>query len=224
MCGIFGVINGQSVTSSLMAGLDALSYRGYDSAGIAVIGSNGLERRRAEGKLASLARVLENSPLEGYIGIAHTRWATHGEPTERNAHPHMTPRVAVAHNGIIENCLELRDCLEHDGYVFQSDTDSETIPLLITSFLEKGMDHLDALRETCCLLEGSFAIAVVFSDQPDLLFASRQGSPLVLSQINGGYTISSDTNAPAPSILPEPLLADVYRAPYGKQPVSGHRR
>jgi len=195
MCGIFGVINGQSVTSSLMAGLAALSYRGYDSAGIAVVGSNGLERRRARGKLGSLAKVLETAPLEGHIGIAHTRWATHGAPTKRNAHPHMTARVAVAHNGIIENCMELRNSLESDGYVFQSDTDSETIPLLITSFLEKGLGHVESLQETRRLLEGSFAIAAVFNDQPDMLFATRQGSPLVLSQMQGGYSIASDANA-----------------------------
>ncbi|TDI71690.1 MAG: glutamine--fructose-6-phosphate transaminase (isomerizing) [Bacteroidetes bacterium] len=195
MCGIFGVINGQSVTSSLMDGLDALSYRGYDSAGIVVIGSNGLERRRAEGKLECLERVLEKAPLEGTIGIAHTRWATHGSPTKRNAHPHMTSRVAVVHNGIIENYLNLRKNLENDSYIFQSDTDSETIPLLITSFLEKGLDHVNALLETRNLLDGSFAIAAVFNDQPDLLFAMRQGSPLVLSQANGGYTIASDVNA-----------------------------
>ena len=195
MCGIFGVINGQSVTSSLMAGLSSLSYRGYDSAGIAVIGPEGLERRRAEGKLDSLARVLESTPLEGTIGIAHTRWATHGAPTKRNAHPHMTSRVAVAHNGIIENCMELRNNLESEGYTFQSDTDSETIPLLVTSFLEKGLDRVSALRKTYNLLEGSFAIAAVFNDHPDQLFAMRQGSPLVLSQTDGGYTIASDANA-----------------------------
>jgi glucosamine--fructose-6-phosphate aminotransferase (isomerizing) len=195
MCGIFGVINGQSVTSSLMAGLNSLSYRGYDSAGIAVIGSEGLERRRAEGKLDCLARVLESAPLDGTIGIAHTRWATHGAPTKRNAHPHMTSRVAVAHNGIIENCMELRNNLESEGYIFQSDTDSETIPLLVTSFLEKGLDHVNALRSTYNLLEGSFAIAAVFNDHPDQLFALRHGSPLVLSQTGGGYTIASDANA-----------------------------
>ncbi len=195
MCGIYGVINNQSVTSHLMMGLSSLSYRGYDSAGIAVIGPAGLERRRAGGKLERLASLLESSPLDGSVGIAHTRWATHGSPTERNAHPHMTPRVAIVHNGIIENCMALRSSLEHDGYVFQSDTDSETFPLLVTRFLEHGLDEVSALRETYKLLEGSFAIAAVFSDRPDQLFAMRRGSPLVLSQTRGGYTISSDTNA-----------------------------
>ena len=195
MCGIFGVINGQSVTNSLMAGLAALSYRGYDSAGIAVVGANGLERRRAKGKLDFLAQLLKSAPLEGAIGIAHTRWATHGAPTERNAHPHMTSRVAVAHNGIIENSQALRSDLERDGYLFQSDTDSETIPLLITRCLEQGMNHSQAMREALTSLEGSFAIAAVFDDQPDLLFASRQGSPLILGQSEGGYYLASDANA-----------------------------
>lgn len=195
MCGIFAVINNQSVTSSLMTGLGALSYRGYDSAGIAVVGQNGIERRRAEGKLERLALALEKAPLEGSIGIAHTRWATHGAPTKRNAHPHMTSRVAVAHNGIIENYQQLRNGLVNDGYQFQSDTDSETIPLLITRLLDKGLDHSAALRETMTLLEGAFAVVVLFDDQPDMLFAVRQGSPLVLGQSGKGHSIASDENA-----------------------------
>jgi glucosamine--fructose-6-phosphate aminotransferase (isomerizing) len=195
MCGIFGVINGQSVTASLISGLKTLSYRGYDSAGIAVIGQDGLERRRAEGKLDSLVHTLDNSPLEGTVGIAHTRWATHGAPTRRNAHPHMTSRVAVAHNGIIENYHQLRDDLQKKGYQFESDTDSETIPLLITHCLDQGMDHDQALRKTLTALEGSFAIAVVFNDQPDRLFAARRGSPLVLGQSDGGYYLASDAHA-----------------------------
>jgi glucosamine--fructose-6-phosphate aminotransferase (isomerizing) len=195
MCGIYGVINGQSVTGSLMAGLSSLSYRGYDSAGIAVIGPAGLERRRAEGKLEQLACLLESAPVEGTVGIAHTRWATHGSPTRRNAHPHMTAKVAVVHNGIIENCLELRKLLEGEGYVFQSDTDSEVVPLMVTRFLDMGMDEVSALRGTSDLLDGSFAIAAVFNDCPDMLFAMRQGSPLVLSQSRNGCAIASDANA-----------------------------
>jgi len=195
MCGIFGVINGHSVTDSLLAGLSALSYRGYDSAGIAVIGQKGLERRRAEGKLDSLKHVLENSPLEGTVGIAHTRWATHGAPTQRNAHPHMTSRVAVAHNGIIENSQTLRYVLQKEGYQFESDTDSETIPLLITHYLEQGMNHSQAMRATLSMLEGSYAIAAVFNDQPDHLFAACCGSPLVLGQAKEGYYLASDTRA-----------------------------
>ena len=195
MCGIFGVNNGYSVTRHLMAGLSSLSYRGYDSAGIAVIGPGGLERRRAEGKLDRLAGLLESAPLEGSVGIGHTRWATHGSPTRRNAHPHMTAKVAIVHNGIIENCLELRAQLENDGYVFHSDTDSEVVPLMVTRFLDRGLDEVSALRQTFDRLDGSFAIAAVFNDCPDMLFAMRQGSPLVLSQTREGCSIASDVNA-----------------------------
>jgi glutamine---fructose-6-phosphate transaminase (isomerizing) len=195
MCGIFAIINNQSVTNSLMAGLGALSYRGYDSAGIAVVGFNGIERRRARGKLERLAKTLKAEPLEGTVGIAHTRWATHGAPTKRNAHPHMTSRVAVAHNGIIENYQALRNDLERDGYHFHSDTDSETIPLLITRFLDQGLPHIPALRAALKLLEGAFAVVLIFDDQPDMLFAARYGSPLVLGQSEEGHTIASDSNA-----------------------------
>jgi len=195
MCGIYGAINSHSVTNSLMAGLSSLSYRGYDSAGIAVIGPTGLERRRAEGKLDRLAGLLQSSPLEGSVGIAHTRWATHGAPTRRNAHPHMTAKVAVVHNGIIENCLELRRSLEQDGYVFNSDTDSEVVPLMVTRFLDQGMDEVSALRSTFGQLDGSFAIAAVFNDCPEMLFAMRHGSPLVLNQTTNGCSIASDANA-----------------------------
>ena len=195
MCGIFGAINGHSVTNSLIAGLESLSYRGYDSAGIAVIGRQGLERRRAEGKLARLEKVLKTSPLEGAIGIAHTRWATHGAPTECNAHPHMTSRVAVVHNGIIENYQALRDQLEIEGYKFQSDTDSETIPLLITRNLDAGLDYRQAIQEALACLDGSFAIAVVFNDQPKKMYAARRGSPLIIGVADGGFYLASDVNA-----------------------------
>ena len=161
MCGIFAAINERSVTHSLLAGLEALSYRGYDSAGIAVIGQQGLERRRAEGKLHNLARVLKATPLEGAIGIAHTRRATHGSPTRRNAHPHMSSQVAVAHNGIIENYQALRDELVNEGYFFQSETDSETIPLLITRCLDLGMDNGQAVR---CALDSLDGLAVQASN------------------------------------------------------------
>jgi len=195
MCGIFGAINGQSVTNSLMAGLDNLSYRGYDSAGIAIIGQQGLERRRAEGKLVSLKRLLKISPLEGSIGIAHTRWATHGAATKSNAHPHMTEQVAVVHNGIIENYKMLHDLLEQDGYKFESDTDSETIPLLINQALDRGFNNQQAIQEAISALDGSFAIAAVFNDQPDKIFAARRGSPLVIGQADGGFYLASDASA-----------------------------
>ena len=195
MCGIFAAINTTSVTGSLLEGLEALSYRGYDSAGIAVIGRDGLERRRAEGKLKNLTKVLKNSPLNGSVGIAHTRWATHGAPTKANAHPHMTAQVAVAHNGIIENYQLLRDELEHDGYKFKSDTDSEAIPLLLTRCLDQGMTHHQAMREIQRRVEGSYAIVAIFNDQPNMMFATRRGSPLVIGKSDTGFYIASDANA-----------------------------
>lgn len=195
MCGIFAAINNTSVTGSLLEGLQALSYRGYDSAGIAVIGSDGIERRRAEGKLENLTKVLKSSPLKGGVGIAHTRWATHGAPTKGNAHPHMTAQVAVAHNGIIENYQLLREGLENDGYIFKSDTDSEVIPILITRCLDNGMSHHQALREIQTRVEGSYAIVAIFNDKPDMMYATRRGSPLVVGQSNNGFYIASDANA-----------------------------
>jgi len=208
MCGIFAAINDQSVTDSLMDGLQALAYRGYDSAGIAVIGAQGLDRRRAEGKLENLARVLQQQPLHGSIGIAHTRWATHGAPTRVNAHPHMTPRVAVAHNGIIENHQALRDELQRAGRQFHSDTDSEVIPQLINHYLEQGLDTTQAVRSTINRLEGSFAIAAVFSDRPDMVVAARHGSPLVIGKTADGYLLASDANALASKVTEVCYLQD----------------
>ncbi|MBL4783044.1 MAG: glutamine--fructose-6-phosphate transaminase (isomerizing) [Porticoccaceae bacterium] len=195
MCGIFAAINSESVTSHLIKGLQDLSYRGYDSAGIAIIGKRGLQRRRAEGKIESLIHCLEAKPLEGSVGIAHTRWATHGAANQRNAHPHMTSRVAVAHNGIIENSHQLRTELESRGYRFESDTDSETIPQLITFYLNLGLAHDLALRSALARLEGSFAIAAVFDDLPDCIFAARRGSPLALGYASSGHYLASDINA-----------------------------
>lgn len=195
MCGIFAAINGHSVTTNLMAGLKALSYRGYDSAGIVVIGDNGLERRRAKGKLDNLKDTLTKNPVDGNVGIAHTRWATHGAPNTRNAHPHMTSKVAVAHNGIIENYQALREELENEGYYCQSDTDSEVIPLLITRYLDNGLNHKQAVRKVIENLDGSYAIAAIFKDHPDILLAARNGSPLVIGQGSKGFFLASDANA-----------------------------
>lgn len=195
MCGIFAAVSETSVTSTLIGGLRALSYRGYDSSGMVIARQNGLQRRRAPGKLEALSTLLQTQPLEGVVGIAHTRWATHGAPSEANAHPHMTPKVAVVHNGIIENYTTLKAALERDGYVFSSETDSECIPLLITRYLDAGMTPEAALREAVTQLEGSFAIAVIFAVDPDTVYAARAGSPLVVGQGVTGYFLSSDAIA-----------------------------
>lgn len=195
MCGIFAAINGSSVTHSEIEGLRALAYRGYDSAGIAIIGANGLERRRASGKIDNLVTHLGDNPLAGPIGIGHTRWATHGKPTEDNAHPHMTDRVAVVHNGIIENYAELRTEMEEQGFAFSSETDSEVIPVLLTHYMNAGQMPAEAMRTVSGRLQGAFAVVAIFNDDPDHLYAARQNSPLVVgASVNGGY-LSSDANA-----------------------------
>jgi glucosamine--fructose-6-phosphate aminotransferase (isomerizing) len=195
MCGIFAAINGSSVTHSEIEGLRALAYRGYDSAGIAIIGANGLERRRASGKIDNLVAHLGDNPLAGPIGIGHTRWATHGKPTEDNAHPHMTDRVAVVHNGIIENYAELRTEMEEQGFAFSSETDSEVIPVLLTHYMNAGQMPAEAMRTVSGRLQGAFAVVAIFNDDPDHLYAARQNSPLVVgASVNGGY-LSSDANA-----------------------------
>ena len=195
MCGIFAAINGSSVTHSEIEGLRALAYRGYDSAGIAIISANGLERRRASGKIDNLIAHLGNNPLAGPIGIGHTRWATHGKPSEENAHPHMTDRVAAVHNGIIENYAELRSEMEEQGFAFSSETDSEVIPVLLTHYMNAGQMPAEAMRTVSGRLQGAFAVVAIFNDDPDHLYAARQNSPLVVgASVNGGY-LSSDANA-----------------------------
>ena len=195
MCGIFGAINGDSVTPSLLAGLEALAYRGYDSSGIAIAAASGLQRRRAQGKIDNLQHAVHQAPLDGTTGIGHTRWATHGRPDERNAHPHMTDQVAVVHNGIIENYQQLRSELKQQGVQFSSDTDSEVIPCLISQALQQGMDHFRAIRNSLARLQGSFAIAAIFSDNPDYIYAARMGSPLVIGKTEGAHYLASDSNA-----------------------------
>ncbi len=195
MCGIVAAIHSNSVTQNLVSGLDALAYRGYDSAGVAILGPNGLQRRRAKGKIDQLRGLLRLEPLEGSLGIAHTRWATHGLPDQRNAHPHLGQGVAVVHNGIIENHARLRRELERQGVVFESETDSEVIPHLIARYHHAGLDHLEALRATLQQLDGSYAVAVLYADDPDHLYAARQGSPLALGDGNQGFYLASDINA-----------------------------
>ncbi len=180
MCGIIGILGTQPVAPRLLDGLRRLEYRGYDSAGIATDHDGTIDRRRAAGKLDNLARVLDADPLPGHTGIAHTRWATHGAPTEDNAHPHATDEVAVVHNGIIENFKPLREELQARGRVFRSQTDTEVVAHLISEQVENGLDPVEAVRVTLKRLHGAFALAILFRSDPDLLIGARLGSPLVV--------------------------------------------
>jgi len=198
MCGIVGIIGKQEAAPLLVEGLKRLEYRGYDSAGIATLPNGSIERRRAEGKIANLDAVLNDSPLSGTIGIGHTRWATHGIPNETNAHPHATERVAVVHNGIIENFQELRSELIAKGYHPVTQTDSEVVPLLITSLLDEGLAPVDAVKATLKRLEGAFALGIIFAGEDNLLIGARRGSPLAVGFGDGEMYLGSDAMALAP--------------------------
>jgi glucosamine--fructose-6-phosphate aminotransferase (isomerizing) len=198
MCGIVGIIGREQVAPLLVDALKRLEYRGYDSAGVATLEGGVLDRRRAEGKLINLDRLLKENPLGGTIGLGHTRWATHGAPTVRNAHPHTTPRLAVIHNGIIENFSELRAMLEKDGYVFETETDTETVAHLVTRALDRGLDPVEAVRQTLPQLRGAFAIAIMFKGEDDLLIAARNGPPLAVGYGDGEMYLGSDAIALAP--------------------------
>ena len=191
MCGIVGLANGHPVAEDLVGALGRLEYRGYDSAGIALAGP-GLPVLRTLGRAKGLSAQLRNMALRGTAGIGHTRWATHGKAELRNAHPHARGDVAVVHNGVIENHATLRAALIARGHVFHSDTDSEVIPHLMSEALEAGATPLEALRETCRQLEGAYAIAAVTRGAPHLLFAARQGSPLILARAENTAAIASD--------------------------------
>jgi glucosamine--fructose-6-phosphate aminotransferase (isomerizing) len=197
MCGIVGVVAKQDVTPILIEGLRRLEYRGYDSAGIAVQADNAiLERVRTVGKVDELARALDNSPISGQTGIAHTRWATHGVPSEKNAHPHLCHEcVALVHNGIIENHVALRTSQEQAGYRFTSETDTEVIVHQIHHYLDQGQDLLQAVRSAAGDLEGAFALGVISKDEPERLIAARRGSPLVVGLAGDETLIASDVAA-----------------------------
>ncbi len=198
MCGIVGVIGQENAAPRLLEALRRLEYRGYDSAGIATLVDGRIQRRRAEGKLHNLAAVLERDPLGGLTGIGHTRWATHGAPTERNAHPHGTARVSVVHNGIIENHAELRDALEAKGQVFTTDTDTETFARLLDQLLAEGATPAQAVAAALKQVHGAFALAMIFAGHPRLLIAARQGAPLAVGFGEGEMFVGSDALALAP--------------------------
>jgi glucosamine--fructose-6-phosphate aminotransferase (isomerizing) len=198
MCGIVAIVGKTEVAQRLFDGLKRLEYRGYDSAGICTIDHCELERRRAEGKLENLARELAAEPLGGTIGIAHTRWATHGAPTVDNAHPHVVGPVAIVHNGIIENFKPLRDELIADGREFKSETDTEVVAHLVAREVEGGASPQDAVATVLPRLQGAFAIAFLFRDHPDLVIGARMGAPLTVGYGNGENYLGSDALAVAP--------------------------
>ena len=198
MCGIIGIVSGSPVADRLVDGLRRMEYRGYDSAGVCTIHDGDLVRRRAEGKLANLVEELKHRPAPGEIGIAHTRWATHGAPNEKNAHPHATEHLAVVHNGIIENYKELRAELRGEGRVLESDTDTEVVAHLLSREVENGANPQDAVQTVLPRLRGAFALAIAFRAHPDILIGARLGSPLVVGYGEDETFLGSDALALAP--------------------------
>jgi glucosamine--fructose-6-phosphate aminotransferase (isomerizing) len=198
MCGIIGIIGRDPVAPQLVDALKRLEYRGYDSAGIATLEFGKLSRRRAEGKLKNLESKLGREPLAGSIGIGHTRWATHGRPTENNAHPHATEKLAVVHNGIIENFAELRRALEAKGTKFSTDTDTEVIAHLVTDAMARGATPVAAVKAALPQLRGAFALAFLFAGEDDLLIGARRGSPLAIGFGDDAMYLGSDAIALAP--------------------------
>jgi glutamine---fructose-6-phosphate transaminase (isomerizing) len=198
MCGIVGILGRAPVAGLLVDSLKRLEYRGYDSAGVATLEGDRLDRRRAEGKLRNLEAKLAKSPLSGHTGIGHTRWATHGKPTENNAHPHSTERVAVVHNGIIENFRELREALEAKGAVFRTETDTEVVLHLVDSYLAKGVGPVEAVKATLSQLRGAFALGFIFAGENDLMIGARNGPPLAIGYGEGEMYLGSDSIALGP--------------------------
>ncbi len=198
MCGIVGILARREVVGDLVDGLKRMEYRGYDSAGVCTVHDGKLVRRRAEGKLRNLVDVLDRDPAPGHVGIAHTRWATHGAPTTSNAHPHATGEVALVHNGIIENFKSLRDALIARGRTFESETDTEVVAHLVSERVEAGDSPQEAVKAVLPQLRGAFALAIAFRQHPDLLIGARLGSPLVLGYGEDEIYLGSDALALAP--------------------------
>jgi len=198
MCGIIGAISNTEASAILIDGLKRLEYRGYDSAGIATLKNGGIDRRRAEGKISNLEALVDQNPVSGTTGIGHTRWATHGAPTEMNAHPHADERVVLVHNGIIENFRDLRNELSADGHRFETETDTEAVVHLISSYLENGLSPSASVKEALERLEGAFALAILFAGYHDYMVVARRGSPLAIGYGNNEMFIGSDAIALAP--------------------------
>src|SRR4051812_13883684 len=195
MCGIVGYIGTRGCIPLLVDGLKRLEYRGYDSAGVAIMNGKGVETRKVAGKISRLENVLTTDPVSGTLGIAHTRWATHGAPTTGNAHPHVDCKgdIAVVHNGIIENAFVIRQTLEERGHKFASETDTEVLAHLIEELFDGNLE--EAVIQALLKVEGTYGIAVVSSSDPDKIVAARKGSPLLVGLGDGEYFIASDVSA-----------------------------
>src|SRR6202046_5714687 len=198
MCGIVGILGHGAVAPQIVAALRRLEYRGYDSAGVATLEGGRVTQLRAEGKLKNLEAKLERAPLEGRVGIGHTRWATHGKPTERNAHPHASDRLAVVHNGIIENFKSLREELAAKGHRFATETDSEVAAFLVTDEMVAGQPPGEAVDEARKRMRGAFALVYLFDGEEDLLIGARRGAPLAVGYGEGEMYLGSDALALAP--------------------------
>ncbi len=198
MCGIVGIIGNRPVSDRIINSLYRLEYRGYDSAGVSTIVNGNIEVRRIVGKIRNLENEVVNNPITGNIGIGHTRWATHGAPATKNAHPIQVDGVCVVHNGIIENHNKIREDLKKEGYVFNSDTDTEVVPALISSFLKKGHSEIEAAKEAAKVLEGAFALAIIFASQDNLMIALKKGSPLAIGLGDDEMYVGSDALALSP--------------------------
>ncbi|MBT3939591.1 MAG: glutamine--fructose-6-phosphate transaminase (isomerizing) [Pelagibacterales bacterium] len=198
MCGIIGVVGKNKAEALLLEGLRRLEYRGYDSSGIATLVNQKIDKRRASGKISNLSKLLKENPLAGSIGIAHTRWATHGAPNENNAHPHANEKVAIVHNGIIENYIELREKLIAKGHNFYTETDSEVVVHLISEYIDEGLDSILAVRKALKKLDGAFALGILLAGKEDILIAARQDSPLAIGYGKDEMYLGSDALALAP--------------------------
>ena len=195
MCGIIGIASNDNVSSNIINSLKKLEYRGYDSAGIAINNNEKINQKKVKGKLDNLIYALQKDQFDGKVGIGHTRWATHGEPSDKNAHPHSSRSVSLVHNGIIENASELKKAQEVREYHFESDTDSEVITALLTHHRKEGLSHLESIKKTISILEGSYALAIIFDDNKDTIFGAKNGSPLVAGTNGIENSIGSDSIA-----------------------------
>ena len=195
MCGIVGYVGKQRAVPLIIEGLKRLEYRGYDSAGVAVLHGEKIEVRRSVGKLANLQKSLAEKAINGVLGIGHTRWATHGKPSEQNAHPHRSNGCVLVHNGIIENYQPLKQQLQREGYAFQSETDTEVVAHLIDKHLQRGLNLADAVRAATKEVRGSYALAVICEKEPERLIAARSGCPLVVGRTKQASYVASDVMA-----------------------------